>query len=195
MRRSFFAVLFVAASSLASLPAAADPANQAIDAARAGDFTAALSILGPEVDRGDAHAQFVLGLLYESGIGVVQDSNRAAELYRQSAEQGLPTAANNLGSLYANGEGVPRDASQAVRWWQIAADKGLSTAQLNLADYYANIGEDLVQSYKWAALAAEQGEDEADGILAAIEPVMTPDQIKQARLLVDLWDKAPTQGA
>src|SRR6266699_2612959 len=57
-------------------------------------------------DNGDAAAQFQLGMLYASGMGVPRDIVKAAKWHRKAAEQGLTTAQYQLGLDYANGDGV-----------------------------------------------------------------------------------------
>jgi TPR repeat protein len=47
----------------------------------------------------DGSAQFERGLQYYCGSGVPVDYSKAAELYRQAAEQGHVIAQNNLGSI------------------------------------------------------------------------------------------------
>jgi TPR repeat protein len=182
---------------LLAATARADVTDGAIDAARAGDFGTALAILVPTAQYGDAHAEFVLGLLYEGGLGVAKDTTKAADLYRRSAQQGLSTAENNLASLYANGDGVTKDVVEAMRWWRLAAEQGLSTAQLNLAEYYAQglaVPQDYVQAYKWASLAAAQGEEDAGPILAILHNAMSGDQMDQAQRLIQDWHPLATSG-
>ena len=47
-------------------------------------------------EQGDANAQYVLGVLYEDGLGVEQSNTEAAKWYRKAAEQGDPFAAKRL---------------------------------------------------------------------------------------------------
>ena len=75
-------------------------------------------------DQGDANAQFNLGVMYASGLGVPQDDVQAAAWYRQAADQGHADAQYYLGVMYATGQGVPQDFTQAVAWYRQAADQG-----------------------------------------------------------------------
>jgi TPR repeat protein len=178
--------------------APADTIDDGVNAALAGDYVTALSLLGAGVQRGDARAEFFLGVLYESGTGVPKDTAAAARLYRMSAVQGLAPAQNNLGSLYANGDGVARDLGQAVHWWLMAADQGLPPAQTNLASYYATgtfLPKDLVQAYKWAALAAVQGDREGAKIVATLKTMISPEELANAERLVRAWRPSVATGA
>ena len=47
--------------------------DQAMAAHKRGDFAAALDRLQPLAERGDAEAQYVLGLMHEFGQGVARD--------------------------------------------------------------------------------------------------------------------------
>jgi hypothetical protein len=87
-------------------------------------------------EEGDATAQTALGLMYERGLGVSADLDRALDWYRKAAVQGDPLAAFHLGSLYERGEGVEPDYRLAALWYQRAAAKGNDAAQAALAYLY-----------------------------------------------------------
>jgi len=55
-----------------------------------------------EGDSGSTAAQFQLGLAYQLGQGVDQDTSEAIRWYRMAANNGDPSAQNNLGYLYKN---------------------------------------------------------------------------------------------
>jgi TPR repeat protein len=116
--------------------------------------------------RGDAEAQFGLGLRYGSGTGEAQDLAQAAHWYRQAADQNHCLAQFNLGLMYASGQGVPRDEGEAGRWMRKAAEQGDAGAQFNLGtrSHRASVGgppghgvEAKIEAYKWFFLAAAQG--------------------------------------
>jgi len=58
-----------------------------------------------------------------------QDYTKAAQWYRNAAEQGLAEAQYILGAMYANGQGVSRDDKEAEKWYHKAAEQGLAEAQ------------------------------------------------------------------
>ena len=60
-------------------------------------------------------AHSALGNLYEKGLGVPQDYEKAAELYRQGSDLD-PECYYGLGILYAKGKGVPQDDKLAAEW-------------------------------------------------------------------------------
>jgi len=77
--------------------------------------------LRARADQGDASAQYSLGLMYDNGEGVVQDSEQAVVWYRKAADQGVARDQNNLGLMYRNGKGVVQNYVQAHKWFNLAA--------------------------------------------------------------------------
>ena len=53
--------------------------------------------LKANAEKGDADAQFNLGLMYHKGQGVPQDDAESVKWYRKAAEQGNVYAQRNLG--------------------------------------------------------------------------------------------------
>src|SRR5258708_39620608 len=72
-------------------------------------------------ERGDAHAQAVLGFMYPNGRGVPQSYDVAVDWYVQSAEQGDPTGEYLLGLMYDKGFGVTPNIILAHKWLNLAA--------------------------------------------------------------------------
>lgn len=111
-------------------------------------------------EQGDAHAEFMLGAMYNFGQGVLQDYERAGLWYRKAADQGVAGAQYNLGIMYDTGQGVTNDHAVALQLYRAAADQGMAGAQYNLALSYAQ-GLGVPRDYKAAAelyrQAAEQG--------------------------------------
>lgn len=82
-------------------------------------------------DRGDADAQYKLGLAYIKGPGSSENKSEGARWLRQAAEQGHIEAQVNMGVAYALGTGVLQDAVMAHMWFNLAAAKGNSRAREN----------------------------------------------------------------
>ncbi|MEQ8586615.1 MAG: peptidoglycan-binding protein [Thalassobaculaceae bacterium] len=80
-------------------------------------------------------AQFNLGVMYETGLGVPEDQTRALLWYHSAAEQGFALAQYNLGRLYTFGQGIPQSDAEAKRWFQRAADRGVADAFYALATF------------------------------------------------------------
>ncbi len=107
-----------------------------------GDYAKAYEEFRPRAERGDALAQYHLGLMYANGYSVTVDYSEAAKWFRMAAEQDNPDAQSALGSMYAFGQGVSHDPVLAYMWLDLAATQGNSEAE-NLRDEFA---ESMTQS-------------------------------------------------
>jgi TPR repeat protein len=139
----FFATLFIAVS-LASFPAAAQdggtetqmpPTHEEIAQARlgyiAGDYEAALEILLPAAEAGDANAQNILGAAYEDGNGVERDLKLAQAWWEKAAAQDFDKALFNLGRFFATEDpAYPTDHSLAVGYFERAIALGYGEAHV-----------------------------------------------------------------
>jgi len=133
MNMKFFKALLIAVSLLAAGcgdQSQKDAANyqEGLDAFNQGNFADALKKLQPIAEKGNAEAQFRLGLMYREGKGVAQDDKQGVAWLSKAAEQGQAEAQENLAFGYAKGLGVERDWVQADKWFSIAAASGKETA-------------------------------------------------------------------
>ena len=71
--------------------------------------------------KGDAKAQYNLGVAYDVGQGVPQDRAEALRWLKKAADQGNAMAQLGLGIAYYNGKGVPQDFAEAYFWTNLAA--------------------------------------------------------------------------
>ena len=94
-------VIFILALGTASCADSLEPEQKFADMLRS-------------AEKGDAGAQYNLGLMYEQGYGVAPDPRQAAAWFEKAAERGEVNAQYRLGSLYYHGQGVPRDLQQAA---------------------------------------------------------------------------------
>ena len=86
-------------------------------------------------DRGDADAQFNVGILLDSE----EKFEEAFRYYALSADQGHTLAEHNLGCRYVNGRGMEVDLGKARYWFERAAAKGYEDAIRNLARLDAQV--------------------------------------------------------
>ena len=99
-----------------------------LKAYKAGDYETALRVLRPLAEQGIARAQFILGLMADSGEGIVKDQRQAAKWYQLAAEQGSAYSQVSLGYLYFFGEGVRKDKVYALMWFNLATSRGYKQA-------------------------------------------------------------------
>lgn len=122
--------------------------------------------LQAKANRGDAEAQFSLGLHFGNVSGDALDYVEAARWYGLAAAQSHVLAQFNLGVMFARGQGMPQDDVQAANWMRKAAeggdaggqhDLGLRCHRASLDPLRPNAVESRIEAYKWLHLAAEQG--------------------------------------
>jgi len=90
-----------------------------------------------EAAKGNAVAQYNLGLMYANGEGVRQDYAEAMKWWKLAAAQGHSGAQYNLGVMYYKGEGVRQDKRMAKEWFGKACDKGDQQG----CDWYRKLNE------------------------------------------------------
>jgi uncharacterized protein len=177
--------------------ATAGPLEDAVAAYQSGDYAAALKVWRPLAEQGDADAQVHLGVMYESGQGVLRSDAEAIKWYRKAAEQNDAVAQFNLGIMYTKGEDVSANHAEAALWYRLAAEHGLAGAQFNLGMMYVEsqgVPQDYVQAHMWLNLAAAHlpalGKDQRNTTVDARDRVaskMTPPQIVEAQELTFDW--------
>ena len=150
-------ILVVSAGvAIAALPAGAavGQLEEARTAIETEDYAAALVLLRPLADQGNAEAESTLGFFYANGYGVALDYERAVFWYRRAADQGYALAQASLGFHYEYGLGVERDLLRSYVWYSLT----LARVTGALRDLFASDQERVIAR-------------------------MTPDQIAEARLI------------
>lgn len=83
-----------------------------------------------------------------------------------------------------------KDYATAYRLWLGLADEGNASACFNLGRLYL-FGEgvpiDLIEAYKWFVLADQGGLPVAKAGLVRLGPMMTPSDIREARVRIESW--------
>ena len=157
------------------------------------DDTTALAWFRKAAAQGLALAQYDVGWMYGNGAGVRHDDAEALAWYRKAAAQGLADAEYSVGLALTNGVGVKADDKEAVEWLRKAAEQDHGEAQGMLAALYCDglgTAKDLIEGYKWFALSAGQQVAGAKEAMAALETVLTPEQIETAKNAAAEWRKA-----
>ena len=96
-------------------------------------FRRSLPVIRANAEAGTDWAQADLASLYEDGMVVAQDMEKAFSWYLRAAEQGYSGAQTNLGTLYYYGRGVESNRDKAIEWYRAAADQGDLVARENLS--------------------------------------------------------------
>jgi TPR repeat protein len=137
-------------------------------------------------EKGNAEAQYNLGMMYDGGKEVKRDFKEAVKWVRKAADQGFAEAQLALGIAYRAGHGVEEDDKEGFKWIRKAANQGFAGAQLILGWGYFNgdgVPEDDVQAYAWFNIAAANGREKAKNGKSVVAKEMTPDQIAEGQKL------------
>lgn len=139
-------------------------------------------------------AKLALGLLLLHGAGDADDPSRvaadpaeASRYLKTAADAGNAEAEALIGQLYMQGNGVPRDATLALGYSLAAANRGIAAAQYNAGLLILNgagPAPDLVEAYKWFALAARAQYPGAEQNRRFVMGELTQEQLRRAEALV-----------
>lgn len=168
----------LALAALVAAPACADPGW---DAHRQGRYEAAVAMWREAAERGDAEAQFGLGVAYDLGQGVPADAALSCAWHTRAAEAGHVEGAFKLAVLHDSGRCGPRRADVAARWYARAAAADFSRAQAALGRLYAagdGVPRNPDQAAAWYRAAAANGMPDA-----ADRPIQRPARPRRGPLL------------
>jgi len=110
-------------------------------------------------DKGDAHSQNNLGYIYQMGLGVEENTQKAKELYQKSADQGNSYGQNSLGYVYLHHD---KDYEKAFELLQLSVSQDNPFGISNLAFMYENgiyVEKDLSMASALHARSTAQDED------------------------------------
>jgi uncharacterized protein len=109
-------------------------------------------------NKGDAEAQYHVGMMYNNGIGTQRDLRQAFEWFQKAAASNDPLGAYKLGCYYdGQGEGVvASDSNEALKYKLVAAKAGYALAQHDVALLYGR-QENSEEAIKWWKMAGDQG--------------------------------------
>jgi hypothetical protein len=102
-------------------------------------------------NRGDADAQWQMGVRYHNGEDVPQDDAQAVQWFLRAAEQGNVAAQATLGAYYWAGRGVPQSLSSAYFWSAIALAQGDDNSKYRLEGLSAQMTRDQVSAARQQA--------------------------------------------
>jgi hypothetical protein len=109
--------------------------DEAIAAFNHKDYATALKQFRALAAKGDANAQFDLGMMYQNGDGVTAEDKEAFGWFRKAAEQGVAQAQAQLGVMYYSGEGVGQSDAQAAAWFGKARGQGFVDPRADLEQF------------------------------------------------------------
>lgn len=135
--------------------------DRAVMAFQEANYARVRDLLGTDETADDPRAWYVLGRMYQEGLGGYElDLKRAEKLYRAAAEAGHVDSMLALADLFARGAGVRPNAAVARVWYERAAMAGNVPAMVLLANDYAGSGgaaPDYERARVWYEQAAAAG--------------------------------------
>ena len=164
--------------------------NTGLDAYHKGDFKTAFREWLPEAEKGDPHAQHMLGFLYANGRGAELKPEQTVYWWQKAANQGFAPAQYTLGSLYRKGLGVSFNLQKAASWIERAADAGYPNAQFDISVMYATgegVIQNLVTAYMWLDQAASTRGIDPAKYRRKLDKYLTPVQRIEADKLIKAW--------
>jgi len=140
--------------------------GQAVKEYSAGSYIKALNTFYALAKKGDAKAQYNVGMIYANGKGVKADISEAMQWYEKAAKQGNGSAQYNLAQLYyeKGQKGEPHTYEKAKYWYEKAISNKVKEAYNNLASLYMyglGVEKDEAKAFELFAQAAELGDSEA----------------------------------
>lgn len=158
------------------------------------DYLTAAAWFRSAAAQGHAAAQFALGETYLQGEGMLADEVEAAKWIGKSAEQGYAPAQDELAVMYSNGAGVLQDDSEALKWASKAAEQGYADAQYHLGTFLSGQlpgkpPPDYVAACLWLSLAAANGHEASEELLAGLTAKLTPAQLDEVKRRVESWQR------
>ena len=94
------------------------------------EYAAALKLMQPLAEKGNALAQYRIATMHKMGLGVSKDAKEAKKWSRLAARQGNADAQALLGSLYYKAEGGESpDVVRAYMWYEVSSEQGSSEAK------------------------------------------------------------------
>lgn len=131
-------------------------------------------------EKGEAQAQFIVGICYLKGDGVKQDNITGYDWLKRAAEQNYSRAMVALGTCYENGIGIDKNADLAESWYQKAYDfywdlaqKGNPEAQVLIGKFFeegkGGVGKNYDGAEGWYRSALSSGFKEAEIYLKELD--------------------------
>jgi TPR repeat protein len=98
--------------------------DEALTAYRNKEYPKAIEEARQAAATGDARAFFLLGGMYQGGLGVVASSTEAAGWYEKAAQGGVIGSFAKLAQMCARGDGVPKSTEKALSYARLSAQLG-----------------------------------------------------------------------
>lgn len=106
--------------------------QKAILAYKSKSYIKAFKIWHYLASKNDLAAQYNVGVMYEKGLGIMEDLFQALSWYKVAAKQNHKDAQYNIGHLYEHGNGIKQDYVTAIKWYRSACNNDDQQAMMKL---------------------------------------------------------------
>lgn len=130
----------------------------------AGDYNAALKAFTEAANNDDTEAMLLLGVMYESGMGVSVDYAKALELFTKASDLGNGNAMHEIGLMHILGIYSDQNFEKAAEWFEKASDVGCADAMDTLGLMYqrgVGVIQNLSRAMELFERAASEGNESA----------------------------------
>ena len=177
---------------------APDPgADLAFGAYQRGYYLTALQLALPRAESGDPAAQTLIATLYDRGLGVPRDMEKAAEWYRFAADAGNREGQFAYANMLLRGGGVEADKEAGAEYMKLAAQAGHPQAAFNLAQIITArrpTWAGYADALPWYEQAAQAGLADANYALANMHKAARGVAINDDAKALDYLRKAAQGG-
>lgn len=170
------------------------------------DWINALDSCRRAAEGGDARSQTYLGELYDQGLGVSRNPQKAARWWQEAAQQQDIQAQNLLalkyyygGDVFGPQPGWQQNYKKSYELWSQGALQGIAGAQFMLGVMNMQgqgVEKDYSESYAWFNLALKGGYELATDTLIELSRLISPQQktagkLRQQQLQAIIKAQAP----
>jgi len=110
----------------------ADDLMDGLSAYERNDFGTAAEFFQKSCDNDNAEACYNLANMYDSGLGIYKDDQKAVMLFTKACDGGFIDSCYNLGMMYDSGEGVTKDVVKAFTLFYKTCEKDIPEAVIML---------------------------------------------------------------
>lgn len=160
--------------------------QQAWSAYKLSDYKAALGLWMPLAEAGNSSAQTLIGLMYNQGNAVRQDSSEAAKWYEMASKQEYGPAQWRLAMLYYHGSGIAQNYQKAAKLYHASAQQGDVYSQKVLGFMYSKgfgVPKDNILAYAWFSISKENGFRRAKEYQDEVTEEITPEETTMAQAI------------
>ncbi len=133
------------------------------------DYESALAEFTYLAEDGDPTAVYYLGRIYDEGLGVIADKEKAVQYFQMADEAQNAAASTQLGKMMIAGSGITKNPELGVEFLKKAAYAGNTDAFFELGNAYANgngVDKNMTYAFGFYFMAALRGDARAQHFVA-----------------------------